>query len=131
MRPDANVNQLSDQMIAADCLDSLKFLGMAYNVATIEAASPDVRDMFMDIHRDEIHGQGRFFSLMNNRGWYQLDYAPAQKISQIQNQWQEPNAPNWRGGPGTQFGIGTTGYQATTPGGPGGPGGTTIRPNIS
>ncbi|MDN5348122.1 MAG: hypothetical protein PWP65_1686 [Clostridia bacterium] len=101
-------NILDDRAMASDCLCSQKFLSSSYNHAITETASEDLRRDFLNIFQDEQKNLKLVFDAMYTRGWYQLNMADQQDISQVQQQFQQARAQ--------MAGIGA-GQQAQMPGG--------------
>lgn len=74
-----------DRMMTSDCLASQKYISGLYNAAAEEAASPDLKKIFLDIHRQEQDGQYALFNLMTQRNWYQVPAADSQTIANVLN----------------------------------------------
>ncbi|MBO7176643.1 MAG: spore coat protein [Clostridia bacterium] len=64
-----------------DALSSEKFLSGIYNEALNEGYHAPVKNCFCTLV-DDVHRTGEeLFSVMNERGWYPVEAAEAQKIS--------------------------------------------------
>ncbi|NPV80355.1 MAG: spore coat protein [Firmicutes bacterium] len=74
-----------DKMMTTDCLTSQKFISGSYNMAAEEAASPDLKRVFLDIHRQEQDAQSMLFNLMTKRNWYNVPAADPQSINNALN----------------------------------------------
>ncbi|HAA89091.1 MAG: Uncharacterized protein XD63_0588 [Thermoanaerobacterales bacterium 50_218] len=81
--------RISDQMLVEDLLSSQKFLMSNYNMAIYESANPQLRNQFMEIHRQEQEGAQKLFNLMNQRGWYSPAPADQKMISETQAKVQQ------------------------------------------
>lgn len=74
-----------DKMMASDCLASQKFISGLYNTAAEEAASPDLKRVLLDIHRQEQESQSAIFSVMTRRNWYNVQPADPQSVANTLN----------------------------------------------
>jgi len=83
-----HTGQYSDKTIASDCLSSQKYLTSSYNAAITESASEKLRRDFLNIYQEEQNNLKQIFDVMHSRGWYQLNTASTQDISQIKQQFQ-------------------------------------------
>ncbi len=72
------------EMIFTDCLHRQKHLTDTYNRAALESASPELRNIFGEIHREEMQNAERLFREMRNRGWYKPEMATQQEIKRAQ-----------------------------------------------
>ncbi|MBI2874541.1 MAG: spore coat protein [Firmicutes bacterium] len=88
MKPNVNTTQLGDRSLAADCLDTEKFVCQAYTTACYESANPGVRAAMRDIQNEELHNAEKIFSIMQRRGWYQPQPADQQQVQQIRQKFQ-------------------------------------------
>ena len=73
----------SDKDRLADGLASQKFITENFNMAVNESATPEIRNAFMSILREEHDIQNEIFTEMQKRGWYQTQPAEQQKIQQV------------------------------------------------
>jgi spore coat protein CotF len=81
--------RISDQMLVEDLLSSQKFLMSSYNMAIYESANPQLRNQFLEIHRQEQEGAQKLFNLMNLKGWYNPSPADQKMISETQAKVQQ------------------------------------------
>ena len=72
--------QDKDRMM--DALSSQKFLSGIYNESLNEAYHTPVKNCFSGLLEDVHRTQEELFSLMNERGWYPVEDAEAQKVEQ-------------------------------------------------
>ena len=72
--------QDKDRMM--DALSSQKFLSGIYNESLNEAYHTPVKNCFSGLLEDVHRIQEELFSLMNERGWYPVEDAEAQKVEQ-------------------------------------------------
>lgn len=101
-----------DKTICSDCLISEKFLASCYNSAITESANEQLKRDFLAIYQDTQNCLQTIWNVMHNRGWYQLQMAHQQDITQVQqNMQQEQNSLQQR-----QAGMMGAGMQAYQPG---------------
>ena len=82
-----NTNQFSDRAMMDDVLSTQKFITSGYNTGANEAAAPVVKNTLMTILQEE-HSIGHdVFVEMQNRGWYQTENAPQDKIDQTKQKY--------------------------------------------
>ncbi len=81
--------RLSDQVCAEDALSSQKFLMGNYNTAIYEAANPNLRADFLEIHRQEQEAAQKVFNFLNQRGWYRPSPADPKMISEARAKLQQ------------------------------------------
>ncbi len=82
----SNVN-FGDREMLSDALASQKLLTDNYNVFANECASPALMSEFMNILGEEHQIQHELFDTMQKRGWYQVEQADSNKISQCRNKF--------------------------------------------
>lgn len=80
--------QLSPASMAIDCLNSTKYLVLRDAYATMETATPQLKQAFNRMAQDHLSMADDWFRLMNNRGWYQVPQARPEILNQIMNQVQ-------------------------------------------
>lgn len=83
---------LNDKNLLGDCLVSQKFLANCYNHAITESANEQLRRDFMSIYQEEQGNLKAIFDIMARQGWYNIQYASPQDISQVQSQFQQEMA---------------------------------------
>ncbi|MDK2821965.1 MAG: hypothetical protein PWP31_1930 [Clostridia bacterium] len=81
--------RLDDKSICSDCLISEKFLTYSYNTAVNECVNDQLKRDFMVVHQDTQNLLKNIFDIMQSRGWYQLNMANQQQISQISQHLQQ------------------------------------------
>lgn len=86
------VARLSDKSILNDSLATLKHLTENYNTAAYECSSQELRRDMLDIQREEHDNAFKVWNAMNARGWYQVQPADQQQISQLRQQFKAPGA---------------------------------------
>lgn len=82
-----NSSVFTDKERLQDALSSQKLITENYNTFTNECATPEVRNVFMSILKEEHEIQNDIFCEMQKRGWYQLQPAEAQKIQQTKTKF--------------------------------------------
>ena len=83
-----NLNSFGEKEMLTDALASQKYVTENYNTFANECANPAVKNEFMDILNEEHQIQFELFSEMNKRGWYPLEQANQQKVSQAKQKFQ-------------------------------------------
>ena len=87
-----NMNQqqpaMGDMELIDDSIASQKLISSNYNTFANECATPNLRDEFMNILKDEHEIQAELFTEMQKRGWYQTPPADDQKVTQAKQKFQ-------------------------------------------
>ncbi|GAF24925.1 spore coat protein [Moorella thermoacetica Y72] len=83
------IQGFDDKSIFSDCLASEKLLTSCYNTAITECANDQLRRDFMAVYQDEQNCLKAVWDVMHARGWYQLNLASQQEISQLQQRMQQ------------------------------------------
>lgn len=88
-----NTNQqqqgsMGDIEIVNDSIASQKLISSTYDTYANECATPNLRDEFMNILKDEHQIQSELFTEMQKRGWYQVAPADQQKVAQAKQKFQ-------------------------------------------
>lgn len=84
----ANQSNFGDKDILTDQLSSQKFIADNYNVYASECASPALKSEMMNILSEEHQIQFEVFSEMQKHGWYMVEQADQQKITQCKQKFQ-------------------------------------------
>lgn len=84
--------QFGDKEKLNDALSSQKMITSSYNTFANECACPSVRSEFMNILNEEHQIQFDVFTAMQQRGWYQVDPADQNKVTQTKQKFQSQNA---------------------------------------
>ena len=87
MRPNPNTSQIDDRVIAGDVLATSKMLADTCAKYAIESYSPGVRQTMASIYMEKLSGNEKIFRFMENRGWYPVEKADQQSISQIHSKF--------------------------------------------
>ena len=88
-----NTPCFSDREMMNDVLSSQKFITSGYNTTANEAGEPAVKNVIMTILDEEHKIQHEVFSEMQNRGWYQTEAAPQNKVQETKDKFSE-NCPS-------------------------------------
>lgn len=90
MQFNANNQQqtMGDMEMVNDSIASQKQISSSYNTYANECATPNLRDEFMNILKDEHQIQAELFDEMQKRGWYQTKPADQQQIMQAKQKYQ-------------------------------------------
>lgn len=81
-------NTMGDQEMVNDSIASQKLISDTYNTYANECATPNLRDEFMNILKDEHQIQAELFTEAQKRGWYQVKPADDQQIQQAKQKYQ-------------------------------------------
>ena len=80
--------KMGDIEIMNDSLASQKLISSIYDTYANECVTPNLRDEFLNILKDEHQIQAEVFDEMQKRGWYQVQPADQQQIMQVTLQFQ-------------------------------------------
>ena len=73
---------MTDQEKLTDFLCSEKKMSANYDTYASECVNVSLRDEFLKLFNQSHKTQSELFSLAQSRGWYQVEQAPANKVSQ-------------------------------------------------
>ena len=79
---------MGDMEIVNDSIASQKMISSSYDTFANECATPNLRDEFINILKDEHQIQAELFTEMQKRGWYQTQPADDQKVMQAKQKFQ-------------------------------------------
>ena len=85
-------NSMADKEMVTDSLNSQKFITDKYNTFANECSTPQLRTAFMDILQEEHQLQAELFDEMSRKGWYQVQMADCNQISQTKTKYQKESA---------------------------------------
>jgi spore coat protein CotF len=88
MNSQSKNQQMGDMDIVNDSIASQKLISDTYNTYANECATPNLRNEFLNILQDEHQIQADLFDEMQKRGWYQVQPAEQQKITQAKQKYQ-------------------------------------------
>jgi|NGEPerStandDraft_9_1074522.scaffolds.fasta_scaffold05909_3 spore coat protein CotF len=92
MQYGSNSNQQNSKMgdveLMNDSIASQKFISSNYDTFANECATPNLRDEFLNILKDEHQIQAEIFTEMQKRGWYQIKPADQQLITDAKQKYQ-------------------------------------------
>lgn len=80
--------QMSDVEMMNDSIASQKLISSSYDTYANECATPNLRDEFLNILKDEHQIQAEIFTEMQKRGWYQIKPADQQQVQQAKQKYQ-------------------------------------------
>ena len=78
---------MKDQEMMTDLLLTEKKMSGNYNEYASECVNVQLRDTFVSLLTESHHTQTDLFQSAQQRGWYQVEQAPQQKISQAQQKF--------------------------------------------
>lgn len=79
----------NDKSLSHDLLIHQKYLSSSYTTMATETSSDALFNDVMRICQDEVQANHQLFNFMNQRGWYQVQAADQNQISQAQSQIQQ------------------------------------------
>lgn len=80
--------KMQDRDLMEDLLSSEKAVTGSYNTFTNECVAAQVRDQFLNILNEEHQIHADVFDEMQKRGWYPMENAEQQKITQVKQKFQ-------------------------------------------
>ena len=83
-----NTNAFGEKEMLSDALSSQKLATENYNTFANECSNPAVKSEFMNILNEEHQIQFEVFSELQKRGWYPVQQAEQQKVSQAKQKYQ-------------------------------------------
>ncbi len=83
-----NSNSFGEKEMLSDALSSQKLATDNYNTFANECSNPAVKNEFMNILNEEHQIQFEVFSELHKRGWYPVQQAEQQKVSQAKQKYQ-------------------------------------------
>lgn len=72
---------INDQAIASDLLAAGKLGAISLTLATLEAATPELRSFFQESLNECLADHGRVSALAIERGWYKAYATPAEQLA--------------------------------------------------
>lgn len=78
---------MKDQEMMTDLLMSEKKMSGNYNEYASECVNVQLRDAFVNILAESHRTQTDLFKTAQQKGWYQVEQAPEQKVSQAQQKF--------------------------------------------
>lgn len=78
---------MKDQEILTDLLFAEKKMSGNYNEYASECVNVQLRDAFVDILTQSHKAQTDLFKAAQQKGWYQVEQAQAQKVSQAEQKF--------------------------------------------
>ena len=81
-------SKMCDVDIMNASIASQKMISSAYATFANECATPNLRDEFLNILKDELQIQSEIFSEMQKRGWYQVQPADQNQVNQAKQKFQ-------------------------------------------
>lgn len=79
----------NDKSLSHDLLIHQKYLSASYTTMATETSSDALFNDVMRICQEEVQANHQLFNFMNQRGWYQVQAADQNQISQAQSQIQQ------------------------------------------
>ena len=82
--------KLSEKDIICDSMNAQKHMCTLYDAYACECATPNLRDEFVSLLRDEHQIQADLFDELLRRGWFQAAMADPNALQQIKQSYQNP-----------------------------------------
>lgn len=80
--------KLNPRTIAGDCLITAKSMAVRNTFSALDCSTPKVRQAFAKISQDHLNMADEVFRLMQKRGWYAVQEAVPQHLSQVASEFQ-------------------------------------------
>ncbi len=78
---------MNDQELMTDLLLTEKKMSANYGLFASECVNTQLRDAFVDLLTQGHKTQTQLFQAAQQRGWYQVEQAPAQKVAQAEQKF--------------------------------------------
>lgn len=78
---------MKDQEIMTDLMLTEKKMSANYDTYASECVNTQLRDTFVDMLTQSHETQTRLFKTAQEKGWYQVEQAPAQKVDQARQKF--------------------------------------------
>ncbi|HIT31873.1 MAG TPA: spore coat protein [Candidatus Enterenecus stercoripullorum] len=78
---------MNDQELMTDLLLTEKKMSANYGLFASECVNTKLRDAFVDLLTQGHKTQTQLFQAAQQRGWYQVEQAPAQKVAQAEQKF--------------------------------------------
>lgn len=85
-------NIFTEREMLDDSLSSQKYITENYNMCANEASTPAIKSEFMNILSEEHQIQHDVFTEMQKRGWYVVEQAEQNKITQAKLKFSQVNS---------------------------------------
>lgn len=84
-----NQQNLSEQEILTDLLQTEKHVTSAYNTFITESTCPNLRQNLKNILAEEQSIHENIYNVMNQKGWYPTSDASSQEVQNIKNKFNQ------------------------------------------
>lgn len=78
---------MKDQEMMTDLLLTEKKMSANYDSFASECVNPQLRDAFVSMLTQSHETQSRLFKTAQEKGWYQVEQAPTQKVDQARQKF--------------------------------------------
>lgn len=78
---------MKDQEVMTDLMLTEKKMSANYDTYASECVNTQLRDTFVKMLTQSHETQSRLFSTAQQKGWYQVEQAPAQKVDQARQKF--------------------------------------------
>lgn len=85
---------MTDQEKLTDFLCSEKKMSANYDTYSSECVNTGLRDDFLNLFNQSHKTQTELFKLAQSKGWYQVEQAPANKVSQAYTKFSNQQPTN-------------------------------------
>jgi spore coat protein CotF len=80
----AQQQQTQDMELVGTLIYQLKMEASSLCTSILESANPNVRTQLTQMLQQSLQNQKAVFDLMNQKGWYKVEPAPAEQYSRVQ-----------------------------------------------
>lgn len=78
---------MKDQEVMTDLMLTEKKMGTNYDAFASECVNTQLRDTFVQMLEKSHETQANLFKTAQQKGWYQVEQAPAQKVDQARQKY--------------------------------------------
>lgn len=79
---------MSDSDRLLDCLTTARQRALMYADAALECTNNGMREFYLALHGEEAHYHEVLFSFVHTRGFYPVQMAPAERISELNQRYR-------------------------------------------
>lgn len=77
------MNNMGDKEYLEDCISSQKYIASSYNSYAFECVDSQLKNDMLTILKDEQMINKQLFDQMQSNGWYQVQYAQPQQVTEL------------------------------------------------
>lgn len=81
------MSKMSDKEYVQDCISSQKYIASSYNTYAFECVDTQLKNDMLTILKDEQMINKQLYDQMQTNGWYQVQYAQPQQVTELANKF--------------------------------------------